>query len=744
MKHISNKLIGFALLSAAVVACTDEYDCNLQLEKPVDAEVSEYLASFDLLKTYITRTPESPFQLTSKVSASEFGTREVAFSTILNNLDGADVDGSFSTASCLQDNGSYSVVDMKSAAETAQEAGLSLFGGTLCSDQGQCASYYNSLIEPVIIPFVPEEGSIVVADFEKDALGTSYPLTGAGASSVVEDPDGNGSKVLRLGDETTGLSYSHPKFTVTLPGGATLGDCSSLKLDMHIIDQFGIYGAGMRVFINGTELAVSNSNGGVNAQGFGCNPNTWNRSAKIQFLSSNETYGNSPAVIIPKNLEGLTTFELGVGTASGDARYYMDNVTLDYMLPAEGSTMIDFESDAAGTQYPMTNGNQAVVEDDPTGTHGKVLHVGTASSLCSYTYPTFHVKLKDGRTLGDYTGVYLEMFLIDGKGKYGSGMRIVINGQEFNCGMGPAHLGAPDNAWGRIYIPFVLDGTSGNGQIGIPASMKDLTEVDIAVGSGSGEWHAYMDNIDFRWKADDQVIEKTPEEKKDIFTGELRTWIGALIDAGGETVKGWNVISEPLSKTNDANTFHWGEYLGETEYAQTAVRMARDTAKTDLDLFVSNTFSQSENLTQKFDELDALVKTWEADGVTKLDGYNILLHATYSKDAATQEANREAIVALFTRLAESGRLVRISDFTVQVLDEKGSAITTAQRSFEDEMLGADYAAFILKKYFEIIPAAQQYGISFSRLTEGNDAVLCPWSSGYNRTGMYVGIIDGLK
>ena len=115
MKHISNKLIGFALLSAAVVACTDEYDCNLQLEKPVDAEVSEYLASFDLLKTYITRTPESPFQLTSKVSASEFGTREVAFSTILNNLDGADVDGSFSTASCLQDNGSYSVVDMKSA-----------------------------------------------------------------------------------------------------------------------------------------------------------------------------------------------------------------------------------------------------------------------------------------------------------------------------------------------------------------------------------------------------------------------------------------------------------------------------------------------------------------------------------------------------------------------------------------------------------------------------------------------------
>ena len=46
---------------------------------------------------------------------------------------------------------------------------------------------------------------------------------------------------------------------------------------------------------------------------------------------------------------------------------------------------------------------------------------------------------------------------------------------------------------------------------------------------------------------------------------------------------------------------------------------------------------------QKADELIALVKSWEADDVTRIDGYNILLHAVYSKDATSQKANEEMI-----------------------------------------------------------------------------------------------------
>ena len=52
----------------------------------------------------------------------------------------------------------------------------------------------------------------------------------------------------------------------------------------------------------------------------------------------------------------------------------------------------------------------------------------------------------------------------------------------------------------------------------------------------------------------------------------------------------------------DANTFNWGEYLGEVEYARTAVKQARDTAKLISTSFVSqHTFNQSDEMGQKAD-----------------------------------------------------------------------------------------------------------------------------------------------
>ena len=421
---------------------------------------------------------------------------------------------------------------------------------------------------------------------------------------------------------------------------------------------------------------------------------------------------------------------------------------MNYEVSATGVTKIDFEKDELGKEYPMTNGNSSVVENDPQGQSGKVLHVGSAGNLASYTYPKFKIKLQESRTLGDYTGLSLDMFLIDGKGGWDSGMRVVINGQEFNCGQGPFNFGCEANKWGRgkIYITFLKEGeTAGGGKIAIPNSMKDLTEIELAVGSGSGEWHAYIDNINLHWKADDTIIEKTPEEKKDIFTEEMNKWIGGIVNAGGESVKVWNIVGEPLDKTIDANTFNWGEYLGEVEYARTAVKQARDTAKVDLNLFVSNTFNQSDEMGQKADELIALVKSWEADDVTRIDGYNILLHAVYSKDATSQKANEEMISELFGKLAQTDKLIRVSDLSMMVEDAEGKFIQTGKLTDDERSAAANYMAFIMKEYRKTIASDKQYGISISSITETNTGdKICPWTSKYNRNGMYEGIVEGLK
>lgn len=737
MKYFNHKLIGLAMMGIAVMACTDEYDCNLQIEKPEEVANSEYLASFDLLKSYINRDASSPFKFTANMSSSDFIKKDIGYSTILNNFDGIDIGGSFTPVSSLKEDGSYDFGGMQLVTDAAKEAGVTLYGGTLCSNQGQRAAYYNELIQPIIIPFVPEKGKTVICDFENDEPGTAYSMTGGSQAVVENDPDGKSGKALHVGTDDNKAVYSHPKFNVKLPEGRKLGDYVNLTIDMRIVNSDGIYGAGMRVFINGQEFNV-----GTNAQGLGCNPNTWNRGAIISLNSA-----KAPGFILPDELKGLTEFELAVGSASGGAQYFLDNIVMNYELPGTGITKIDFSKDALGTSYPMTNGNQAVIEDNPEGS-GKVLHVGTAATPCSYSYPKFTVKLQNGRTLGDYTGLSLDMYLIDGKGGWGSGMRVVINGQEFNSGQGPFGFGCESNKWGRdkIYITFLKEGeTAGGGKIAIPNSMKDLTEIELAVGSGSGEWHAYIDNVCLHWKADDTIIEKTPEEKKNLFTEELNKWIGGIVNAGGETVKVWNIIGEPLDKSVDSNTFNWGEYLGDVEYARTAVKLARDTAKVDLNLFISNTFNQQDEMDQKADEMVALVKSWEADNVTKIDGYNIVLHAVYSKDATVQKRNEEMITALFDKLAQTGKSVRVSDLSMMVENVDGNFIQTSKLTADERTAAANYMAFIMKEYRKAITSDKQYGISISSMTEtstGNK--VCPWTSGYNRNGMYEGIVEGLK
>lgn len=733
MKYINHKLIGLAVAAALFTSCVDEYECNLQVEKPEEVAGSEYLATFDVLKSYINRAENSPFKFTANLNPNDFVAHEVAYSTIMNNFDGIDVGSTtYMPATAVDDQGAYDFGGMSTLADALAGTDVTAYGGTLASYQGQRASYYAEQFEPTIIPYEPEKGRTVLFNFEDDEIGTAYEMSGNSTAIVEADPDDASKKVLHVGTEAEKAAYSFPKFNVKLPEGRKLGDYVTIELDMRIVNSDGLFGTGMYVFINGQKFYI-----GVNAQNFGCNSNQWNRGAIIKMNNA-----TAPGFELPDELKSLTEFELQIGSESGGAQYYLDNIIMNYEVAGTGTTVIDFESDELGKTYPMTGGSSCVVENDPTGESGKVLHVGTASSLASNSYPKFTVQLQPGRTLKDYTGIMLDMYLIDGKGKHGSGMRVVVNGVEYNSGKGPAAYGCPDNAWGRelIYIPF------GEGGMPIPEGMENLTEITLAVGSGSGEWHAYIDNITLNWKMDDTIIEKTDEEKADILTADMNAWIGGMVDAGGEAVTTWNVIGEPLSQTQDANTFNFGEYLGgDVEFARMAVAMARDTAQVPVQLFVSQTFEQTDDMASKADQLATLVNSYEEDGETVIDGYTILLHTVYSKDATIQAANEEKITALFTRLAQENKPVRISDLSVCVENADGSLIQAGQVSTDDRIYAGKYLSFIMQQYRTLIGEQNQYGISLSGLNESSSAnKLCPWTSGWNRNLFYEGVVNGLK
>ena len=76
MKYINNKIIAFTFIAASTMSCTDEFKSRLELEKPQDVAMSEYLSQFDLLKSYINRDG-TPFQLAAGIPVSEFVKKDV-------------------------------------------------------------------------------------------------------------------------------------------------------------------------------------------------------------------------------------------------------------------------------------------------------------------------------------------------------------------------------------------------------------------------------------------------------------------------------------------------------------------------------------------------------------------------------------------------------------------------------------------------------------------------------------------
>jgi len=720
-----NKLLCIAILAVVSFSCTDPYVCKLEPEKPGEMALTEHLNSFDVLKNYIEEQTGTPFQLGTYHPARDFLAKELPYSMVCTNFQALDIGNSFTPVSVSNESGDMDFSTLQMLAEETATTGLTLYGGNLLANTGQRAEYLNELIAPIFIPVVPETGVTTVKDFENDALGTTYPMTGNSTSTVEEDPDGQSGHVLRVGNAGTPANRSYPTFEITLPEGRVLGDYITVMIDFHGTGATGLYGGGMVMAVNG-----KTGSGYQTPANYGCGDGRWGRGLIVMELST---------IPLTDDEKQSTSFSLYLGSGTGAGNYLIDNIKMAYEKVASGKTVIDFESDAIGTVYPMTGNSMARVVQDPDGVSGNVLRVGEPGNAANYSFPRFQVTLPDGRKLGDYSTVSLDFRGTGSTGLYGGGMRLRINGREMVYGS-PSSYGCGDGSWGRGLISMNL------AEFALTDEEKQLTSFELATGSGTGAGDYYIDNISLTWKAADIIIEKTEQEKKDILTAELTKWITGYINAGGEGIKAWNVVSEPLESTAaDENTFYWKDYIGNPDYARTAVGIARENATTTLDLFVSTTFEPDEESVQKAEDLITLIAAWEADNVTKIDGINVLLHLNYAKNLTQQQTNETVVGQLFEKLAESGKQIRISDLKMTISNAGGTVLRSSEVSADDRLLAADYYTFVIKRYFSTIAKEKQYGISFAQMVETtNGTIICPWNVYHNRTEIYVGIVDGLQ
>ena len=191
---------------------------------------------------------------------------------------------------------------------------------------------------------------------------------------------------------------------------------------------------------------------------------------------------------------------------------------------------------------------------------------------------------------------------------------------------------------------------------------------------------------------------------------------------------------------------------------RTAVASARKHFKgnpADLKLFVNdyNLESTWDN-NAKVKSLVKWIEKWEADGVTKIDGIGTQMHISCYESESLQKDAEKHIVNMFEIMAKSGKLCRISELDmgyVRGSNKWAGSIKTNQVTDKEHQKMADFYKFIIKKYFEIIPAAQQYGICQWCLTDAPDGggwrggePVGIWTEGFKaRKAVYGGFADGL-
>ena len=282
-----------------------------------------------------------------------------------------------------------------------------------------------------------------------------------------------------------------------------------------------------------------------------------------------------------------------------------------------------------------------------------------------------------------------------------------------------------------------------------------------------------------------KTIPQTQQEMHDTLVYAMDKWIKGMMGACGGKVKAWDLVNEAISGGgNDGSgnyilqnskqensgswdvggtAFYWQDYMGDLEYVRQACRLARQYGPEDIKLFINDynlegtwdlTTKNGVTASKKVWSIVNWIKKWEADGVTKIDGIGTQMHVNCYENSSTLNNLKKAITGMFTVMANSGKLVRVSEMDMGYItgswpNEK--KLTTNELTEAQHKKMADFYEWIIKEYLRIVPAAQQWGICQWCATDSPDTENMwrrnepagIWDLSYYRKHAYAGFVRGL-
>lgn len=300
------------------------------------------------------------------------------------------------------------------------------------------------------------------------------------------------------------------------------------------------------------------------------------------------------------------------------------------------------------------------------------------------------------------------------------------------------------------------------------------TRLIFSYGAFAGD--IYIDDLSFVATGVSYKYEQmTAAEKKEALTGALDMWIEGMMKATEGRVVAWDAVNESVSGRDtdgdgfyelesaawgSATNFYWQDYLGSEDYIRIVVEKARKYFAeyggnpSDLKLFINDYNLESWwDGNKKLKSLIHWINVWESDGVTKIDGIGTQMHVSYILNEHDQKVQEDAIVNMYRLLASTGKLVKVTELDMGIVQNAfGDGIATSSVTEAQHKKMAEFYKFIVSKYFEIIPPAQQYGICQWCPFDAPGALGTGWRGGepvglwdrnYNRKYAYAGFANGL-
>ncbi|WP_289091164.1 endo-1,4-beta-xylanase [uncultured Bacteroides sp.] len=716
MKNKSLYISSFAI-SLLLAACADEQIAEFQVEKPANIEQYEYLNAYDALKTYVDRTANPNFKLGIALGANDFVAGGQVHSLAISNFDEMTAGNEMKYASCVSDDGTMNFYNVTNFVNEAKAAGMTIYGHTLGWHSQQNNKYLNSLIAD---KEVVGDGSVTNKYAYQSDFEDGNPIGGWGNNSTLEvvneGPDG--SKCLKM----TNPSVVNPweaQAAIDLPFEGGQVYYLSFKVKGSVEGSMG------------ASFQHSADYGG-----------------RGDFPSMNITTDWTEVLVSTTAQDGADRFLFNYGAYAGSI--YIDDLAIYY------------ESNAGEVAIPVS-----VIEDDyssgtPIGGWGG--HTSSVvDGVCVVENPSesqsWEKQLCYEVTTPFTNGtVYFLRLKIKGTKESSIGVGFQNPNGYIGCGDFPALQVTTD--WKEVTISTACTG-------------EGATRLLFNIGAYVGT--LYFDDVCLYYEKSANAIPLTPEEKKDTLTWALDNWIKGMMEATGGYVTAWDLANETVSGGGDDNgiyelqsaensdnpsaNFYWQDYLGDIDYVRILESKTRKYFAeyggnpSDLKLFINDFNLESWwDGNMKAKSLVEWIKRWEADGVTKIDGIGTQMHVSYILNEADQKAQEDAIVNMFKILAETGKLVKISELDMGIVDKAfGTGIKTENVTLEQQQKMAEFYTFIIRKYFEIIPVKQQYGITQWCATDspadsgwrGGEPVGL-WDINYNRKPAYGGFADGLK